>query len=307
MFMGGWIKNGVPGQARFEEVSPKFNIITKNTVMPYNPAVLFMAVAMVSIDKKLTEIHETSKNILTFLEDDKHSKLMGNYVFLESVVNDYRFNLGDSTYKDNAHVKVLDIRQESEQNIIFYQETLQRKLSKKAFLANNAQIKGQIKEMLSAFEDYRTALFLFGYSSFVEVMLLENFRKDYIDAVVEKIEERSRKYSEYYTICREKIEKISKGALEANVIGAVAKVGGSIGKLVAKTPLIKDTQLDENLIASEGKLSEYKDKWVDSVVDKLSGAESDVTSGFVDNLQTINRLYNDDLQLYFDDENLYLA
>lgn len=51
----------------------------------------------------------------------------------------------------------------------------------------------QVKNKLKAeFDDYKLSLFLYSYASFLEVMLLENFDKDYLNSISDKIEEKSK-------------------------------------------------------------------------------------------------------------------
>ena len=59
--------NNIVGQAHW--IKADSQVMT--TTIPYNPTVLFMAMALMSIDKKLDKIQETQKEILRFLELDK--------------------------------------------------------------------------------------------------------------------------------------------------------------------------------------------------------------------------------------------
>jgi hypothetical protein len=58
-----------------------------------NPTMLFMAIALYSIDKKLDAIQETQKEILAFLEQKEKSNLKGDLIYLTDVLNNYKYNL----------------------------------------------------------------------------------------------------------------------------------------------------------------------------------------------------------------------
>lgn len=91
-----------------------------------DPTMLFMAAALMSINKKLDSIQESEKEIIEFLEQKEKSKLRGNLNFLTDVLNNYKFNWTNEKYKSSHHIKVLDIKQDAEQSILFYREQINK-------------------------------------------------------------------------------------------------------------------------------------------------------------------------------------
>lgn len=75
--------NNIVGQAHW--IKADSQVMT--TTIPYNPTVLFMAMALMSIDKKLDKIQETQKEILRFLELDKESQIRGDLNTLTEILN----------------------------------------------------------------------------------------------------------------------------------------------------------------------------------------------------------------------------
>ncbi len=55
---------------------------------------------------------------------------------------------------------------------------------------------------------YQLALYTFSFSSFLEVMLLENFDTNYLNSITSKIQEYSGDYTALYEKCVEKIESL---------------------------------------------------------------------------------------------------
>ena len=86
------------------------------------------------MSKKLDSIEESQKNILNFLEKDKEAKLKGNLNFLLNVFNSYKLNWNNATFRASQHIKTQDIKQESDQNIAFYNSMINDALKKKKIL-----------------------------------------------------------------------------------------------------------------------------------------------------------------------------
>ena len=85
------------------------------------------------------------------------------------------------------NILVQDIKRDSEQSIILAKELIISKTSKTKTIHFDNSIKKKKELIEKAFENYHLALYQFSYSSFLEVMLLENFDKNYLDAVHDKI------------------------------------------------------------------------------------------------------------------------
>lgn len=90
-------------------------------------------------------------------------------------------------------------------------------------------------------------------------MLLENFDTNYLNSIVNKIQEYSSDYTELYKKCDEKNEKDYKDSLEGYALKGLSKLSSSAGKLVEKIPVINKSLLDENLIKAVGFLQDVDD------------------------------------------------
>ncbi len=161
-----------------------------------NPAMLFMAVALANIDKKLDTIQEMQQELMNFLVQKERSELKGDMKFLADTLSNYKHNWNSEKFKNSSHIKVLDIRQAADRKIDFYREQIASKISKKSFFHSDLDVKKQLGDIESEFNDYQLAVYLFAFSSFLEVMLLENFSAAYLDCIAKKIEEHSLQYRE---------------------------------------------------------------------------------------------------------------
>ena len=161
--------------------------LARMTQIPLDPTMLCMAVAIMAVEKKLDAIHEAQKEILAFLELKEEAKLKGNLNVLADVLNNYKFNWDNDKYKDHKHILVQDIKCEAEQSIILYREQLTKALSKKTLFHSDQEVKATLNKTMARLNDYQLALYIFSFSSFLEVMLLENFDSHYLNSMKSKI------------------------------------------------------------------------------------------------------------------------
>ena len=64
-------------------------------------------------------------------------------------------------------------------------------------------------------------------------MLLENFDKDYLNSISDKIEEKSKKYDELFDECCKRIEKASKSSVETFFTKGLSDLSRGFGKVIA--------------------------------------------------------------------------
>lgn len=281
--------------------------MAKMTQIPIDPTMLCMAVAIMAIEKKLDAIQEAQKEILAFLELKEEAKIKGNLNALADVLNNYKFNWSNDKYKDHKHILVQDIKREAEQSIILYREQLTKVRSKKALFHSGQEVKAELNKTMARINDYQLALYTFSFSSFLEVMLLENFDTNYLNSIASKIQEYSRDYTAIYEKCSENLEKESKSSLEGYALKGLSKISGGAGKLVEKIPVISNTQIDENLIKAGGILHDVDTNRTQNIMRILADSQTSYVSSFVDNILTIDKLYNQPTQLMFDSENIYIT
>lgn len=237
----------------------------------------------------------------------EEAKLKGNINVLADILNNYKFNWDNDKYKDHKHILVQDIKREAEQSIILYHEQLERTLNKKTLFHSSQEIKAALNKTVTRLNDYQLALYIFSFSSFLEIMLLENFDTNYLNSIINKIQEYSGDYAALYNICTEKLEKNSKASLEGYAIKGLSKISNGVGKIVEKIPVISKSQLDENLIKAGKNLLEVNTNRTQSIMQVLADSQTDYISSFMENIHTIDALYNQPMHLMFDSENIYIA
>ena len=69
--------------------------------------------------------------------------------------------------------------------------------------------------------------------------------------------------------------------------------------------LAKDGQVDENLIEAGEKVDKFNDKRTENTIQNLSKDYTVCALPFVDNINAVNKIYNEPMEVLFDSENLY--
>lgn len=276
------------------------------TALACDPTMLFMAAALMNIEKKLDAIQETQEEILEFLEEKERAVLQGNLNVLGDVMSNFKYNWDNDTYKTNKHILVQQIKKEAEASIILYRDQITKKLKKRSLIHSDQEVKGTVKKLQAQFKDYQLALYLYSYSTFLEVMLLGNFSEGYLDSVEQRISEYSFQYRSLYTECYSLMEDYSKSSIQSGMLSGLAVASKFMGETIAKVPVISESQLDENLIEAGGRLGRHGEKRATVALKGLAQTRMGVTLPFVENIRAVNDLYNKPVAYLFDKDNVYV-
>ncbi|MBR5617717.1 MAG: hypothetical protein IKW50_05985 [Oscillospiraceae bacterium] len=276
------------------------------TELACDPTMLFMAAALMSIEKKLDTIQETQEEILDYLEVKERAKLQGNLNTLGEVMTNFKYNWDNQTYKNNKHILVQQIKKDSEESIVLYRDQIAKKLKKRSFIHSDHDVKGTLQKLETQFKDYQLALYLYSYSTFLEVMLLGNFGKGYLDSAEQRITEYSLQYRTLYTECYNLMEDYSKSSIQAGVLTGLAVASKFMGEAIAKVPVISNSQLDENLIEAGYRLDKHGSRRATVALEGLAQSRMSVTLPFIENIRAVNDLYNKPVIYLFDGNNMYV-
>lgn len=292
------------GQARFH-VQQGMSL-TSVTTMPYNPAFLAMAIALVQINKKLDSIQSSVDQIFKYMRQRDKADMQGNLKTLADILNEYGFNYGNTVYMSNAHMKVLDIKQKSEQDMELFRFQVQEKLHKKSFIEIRESVSKRLDTVLDYLKDYQLSAYIYCFALFLEPMLSENFESGKLNAITKRIEEESIRYLELYSECYGVLETSTHKSIDTIVFGGLASVGQKAGKAIASTKVGDHTLIDEALEGAGKGIEGFNDKYSNSLTEKLLSAKSLDVLPFKENVENINVLYNQPSQLAIDDKNIYV-
>ena len=272
-----------------------------------DPTMLLVAAALANIDKKLDAIQEVQQEMLDFLTQKEKSALKADLNFLMDIQNNYKYNWNSEKYKAANHAKVLDIRQEAARQIDFYQEQIKKQLGKKALLHSDHDVQKMLEKVQGEFKEYQLALYIYGFAYFLEVVLQENYEKAYLSAIAKRIDEMAFQYREFYSLAYSQIENLLKSSLQAHLFGGLSAINKGAGTAIAKIPGINKSQIDETLIEAGERIGAYKNRRVQTTMQQLLERQSSCVRPFIDNINAVNRLYNEPVTLIFNHDTLYLG
>lgn len=278
-----------------------------SAVMPISPTMIMMAAMLANIEKKLDNIQETQMKILSFLVQDKQAEQQGNLNVLTDILNGYKHNWDNKQYLSNHHMKVLDIKQTAEKNILFYQEQIAAAIKKVPAIHLDQAVKGAMADIGKLFSNYRMALYLFAFSSFLEVMLLGNFRQEYLDQVATKVKAYDEHYQTQFSKCRDMIKKFSSESVETQVLAGIGNASKALGKLIGSAPILAQGPVDEWLQDSGDKLLRGNDEKAQRIMQLFTVEDELVTETFVDSIRNVGVICNQTTGILIDGDALYLA
>ena len=293
-------ENGIAGQARFKEVGQVAQTAS-------GISTIFVAMAILAINQSLKNIAENQKAILSFLETDKQTQLKGDLSILSEIINDYKFNWDNQQWLSNREIQTLDIKRSAEQNILFYREMIEKKLNaKKQFIS--FWTSKSLNEIQGRLKYYKLALYLYSFSSFLDIMLLKNFDSNFLEAIKSKIEAYAIEYNSFYEQSMDGIEQIATTSIQARTLQGLSVAGKFIGKQIGKIPDKNNRiRIDDKLIEGGNKLDSINLKAVEDTKDAFSSVQDHGIQLFGEKIGLINKMYNEPLKLYVGAENLYLS
>lgn len=294
-FLGSAIQEGkgLVGQARLHP-------------LVCDPTMIFMAITLMSIEKKLDSIEEIQLEILEFLRQKDKAKLRGSLVYLSDVLNNFKYNWNNQKYCDGNYKKILDIKHEAEQDIIFSRGRIQGRLKKKSIFQTDQDVRTLLGKYQTEFEDYQLSVYLFAMTSFLEIMLIENFESDFLDKMIEKIDSYSYDYRALYTECYNRLERDFGKSIEALVAKGASNAGKVLGHVVEKVPALNNIGVDAALQKAGDELSQRDFRKRKKYLSRLTDQQSCYVGPFVDNIRMVKQVYNNSLELAFDKQSLYV-
>ena len=292
-YIGSYIKDGKTAQSRFIPIS--IEDVAENKIV-FDPATALMAAEMIYIAHEVKVVKQQQEDMFRYLLVEKRAELEGSLSFLIKVINDYKDNYQNEIYKTSMHIKVLDIKQQAEQAITASKKHIEGFFSKK---------KDDFNILASHYQNYQIALYLYAFSSFTEIVVLENFKQDYLSKIADRIEELSTEYRNLYTDGYNYIEGKSETSLQSVILNIGSKVGKKIGERIEKTPIGEKTQIDEKIIGGSGKLIDLKETTILRQLNEFCNYKDTRVQSFVQLIAALSDVFNNNT-VVFDSHNLYI-
>lgn len=276
------------------------------TPIPVNPLSITMAIAIMTIENKINIIIEDQKAIMAFMELKEEARIKSNANSLLEILNNYKYNINSVQYKSISHGLVKTIKKESDESVLLFDRLLNKKAPTIRSFHFDKSVDEEIADTVGKLNNYQLALYGFAFSSFLEILLLDNFNHDFIKSILGKISEYQDRYSITLQSIEQKIFQASSSSVESNVIKGISKINSSLGKLANKTPLLDKTELHKNLIQKSEKLNKLNDEKNSSRVRILSSTRKNLIEPFIENIMALDLVFNDSYALIFNQNKIYI-
>ena len=296
---------GKSKMAKLQSVGPLS--ASSTTTIPVNPATMMMAVALYSIEKKLGEIEEMQKQILSFLEIEKESEIEADVQMLTNLIRNYKSNWDNEHFVASNHKLVIDIKRTALKHMNSYQKNMKAVLAKKILLVDQNKMKSISAELKKKIEYYRLSLYTYSLASLLEIMLSGNFKEEYITGIKAEIEKYTAEYRTIFDESSRYLEKLGSGAIDANLLGGIGMAGKKMGDLIGAIPVVKNGPVDEFLQDNGKKLEKKASNQKSKAVHDFAALGNPQTGVLTEKMQDMIDIYNHTEQICFDRENIYLV
>ena len=291
-------------QARLSPAGPQVAEVA--TSIPYDPTSLFIAAALMEINQKLDAIQETQQQMFDYLKSKDKGKLQANLEQLAEVMQSYRFYCNDKEQMRSQRNLVVGIRKEAKEAIRHHQLVIVGQLKRAGAIHVDKDVRDKATTIRSELEEYRVSVYLYAFSTFIDVMLHGNFEEDYLALLVEKIEDESIGYRQLYTQAYDLIEADADSSVRAMALGGLSGAMGFLSKAIEKTPVGDHTPIDEALGDASKSLGDFSKGVKDGMMKELIEASSSDVRPFIDNIENVSRLYNEPVMLMADEAAVYV-
>lgn len=295
------------GKSKMLKISQVDSVsFTTTTIMPINPATVMMAAALSAIEQKIDDILEIEKEILSFLEKDKESEIEADLKTLMNIVQEYKYNWDNEQYVSSHHKLALDIKRTAEKNLTFYQNQIAEDLKEKKLVNFTQSVDSAEMNLQKKFKYYRLSLYIYSFASFLEVMLLGNFKEEYILQVKDVVKKYSDEYNQNYLSADEYVGKIANSSIDANIVNGLGVAGRAIGNFIGNIPLIKEGPVDEWFNGIGTNLKNKSKDMKQQPSEKLGTIQNTGSDIFLEKFDQMNKIYNYTTGICFDDERIFL-
>lgn len=276
------------------------------TQIPLDPTLLCVAAAVMAIEKKLDDIHETQKDILSFLEDQQRAKLETDLDMLNEAMVDYKKYYNNDKFINAQYHFTHNIRKETAESIKLYQKQIVNKTKKRSVIHSDLITVQKVEEIYKQMKDYQLALYLYCYSYLLEIMMLKSFEKEKLKDVLHLMENEIFKYRQLYTDVYEVLNSYSEASVEKVLVNGLGQVTKIAGTSLAKVPLLSKSLIDETLTEAGEKLLNHQSKKVTESFEHLMNTQTNMFQPFVKNINLLLELNSQQTEYLFDKEYVYI-
>lgn len=299
------VSNQVAGQTRLHEVAGISTVQTVSTQI--HPAIAAMTLMLFNVDKKLDEIQESQKQLVTVLKTKEHGDIKGNIQYLYHILANLKNRFADEQYKKEYRLKIHDIIQDSYKYIETYKERLSEAFKKNKGFHISMEIDKESESLVEDFAYYRLSVFMFAYAHYIDVILGSYIDENIIQNELKRLEGFQLQYRKIYTDLYNCLEGLYKSSLDRQAVKVLGSASKELGKIMNKVPLLEKAPVDEALVNLGQNLQKSNDKVLVKSLENLRNYKKLNVDGFVRQYQSLAYMYSGENRIFFDKENLYVS
>lgn len=303
-FLGTIVSNGkFSGQMRWTPVDAVPMDI--NATIPIDPMTLAIAAVVMEINMKLDAIQELQQEMFDYMKARDRSETKGSLHFLIDTLNDYKFNWDNPKFLDSKLNEVQSIERLAHGNIIFYRDQIAKKVNKQDTIHFGANVEGRIESVKEDFKDYKLSLGMYSFAIYLEVLLNENFKEDYLRKKSVQIYDQSIQYRKLYTEAYNALKEYSTNTMEQTVLGGLSFITKGLGDALKSTPIGDATPIDSFLIDGGKTIENFSNEISDNSVNQLTESKDCDVRVFSNSIDRIKDMYKGSTEFIFADDGLY--
>lgn len=295
------------GSSKLAQLKQVGTLDGKSAAISIDPTMIMMAVALHSIEQRLNKIQEIQQDILSFLENDKESKIEANMQTLYGIISKYKYTWDNEQMVSGNLNIVASIMREECGNIRLYQKQVTALLEKKQLLVAQNSVVSACADMKRKFTYYRMSLYNYALAALLEIILSQNFREGNIREAKSEIEQLAMEYRNVFENASLYLEKMSTDAITKKVFKGLGTAGQSVGKFIGNIPILEKGPIDEMLQAGGEKLSGKAEELEKKAVREFASLGNPGTAILTDRIQDLDWIYNHTQSIRADRERIYLV
>ena len=94
--------------------------------------------------------------------------------------------------------------------------------------------------------------------------------------------------------------------MESHLLNGLAKISKTSGQLISKVPVVNKSPIDGVLMETGERLEKFESNKTNKTLKNFIDARSSQVQLFVDNINTVNKLYNEPLEFLIYKEYIYI-
>ena len=276
------------------------------SALPFDPVTVAAAVALAQVNQKLDGIQDSIDRMFDYMRTKDKASDLGALDNFMATLDEYRYNLDNAQFKRLKLDLVQDVNSHARERIRELRRHLSEASSKKGLFELRGQTEDDAAAALDVLKDYQLAVYLYSFSSFLGVMLLENYDGGYLASKAEDIRKKGVECRKAYNACLDAMQSRNRETLDSNLLGGLSVGLSSLGHLAEGTPLGDTTYIGEALVGAARGIGGFNEGENDRLVHLLTQAKDPGIRPFAEGIDAVNQAYNRPSQVLTDGENVYV-